>query len=444
MEKAEGRVSRAFRLQNLIGYSYPPNRFGLPGLLERDRAGQEFLARCRCNSAARHKSQRLLCRAVWHGRERCAPAPWKVIEPVLVGREGLHVDFITLYVGVSINQLIKSLTLFAYGVLAMLLLAVSKRLFFVLIPFFVYGFFFSGITYFGGILLSISYLWSLISLCGLTILAQRRATPVGYRWFFLISGIISAYVFLLDGHLLLLIPLYVILLYHLTHTTASELARYRAIVTYPGVFFFGLFGAIVLDQLITTYYLRWDRVVDLFIRALNFRLSDSFRGVTYPMSEIYRITFKGYLLTAAYQEVLLFRFLQLGIVAGVVGTVGGIGLWLVRGQLRYVLSIPPFVIGIGLIIARFYLFRNHAVIHSHFLGRYMFVPLSLGWSALIMVWLVHRDERRQHESAGAPSVTHAHDQRPKANAPVRSRVTGRSCRSNPVTRLYRVRFASII
>ena len=168
---------------------------------------------------------------------------------------------------------------------------------------------------------------------------------------------------------------------------------------YLGVYFFGLFGAIVLDQLITTYYLGWDQVVGRFISALHSRLSDSFRDVTYSMYDIYRITFKGYLLTAAYQEVLLFRFLQLGIVAGMVGTLGGVGLWLVRSQRRYLLSILPFVIGIGLVIARFYIFKNHAVIHSHFLGRYMFVPLSLGWSALITVWLDYRDERRDNDSA---------------------------------------------
>ena len=157
---------------------------------------------------------------------------------------GFKAIYAILLRGLSVFQIretLKALTYFIYLVLAVMLMRVSGRLFWLLSPVIAFGFLFSGIQFYSTVGNALGYLWALVTaiIAAGYLLYLKREVPVGtnagagawrglvwfrategeragkidYKYIIFACGMGSVYVWFLDGHLHLLLPLVISITY---------------------------------------------------------------------------------------------------------------------------------------------------------------------------------------------------------------------------------------
>lgn len=287
-------------------------------------------------------------------------------------------------------QLLKIATLFLYLLITLLLYKLSSNIFYVFLPIIVYGFFFSGTMYFGGISLSLPYMWTLLCIVVLLLLTGRDRQAVTYQSFFILSGVGSSFIFLLDGHVVFMVPVYIVITYFIIAAQYSERRKYTLIAWYLSLYSVGLFGGIIADQLLSMIYLDPATVTDSFTKQLALRLSDSYpewltvKDQDFNLIDILKRLFVFYGRVCAYGSQGIYWALLSGAVAFAVGLLMAGWLSIRSKDSSPLLKQLPFLLAVFIFFLRFALLKNHSAIHVLFLCRYMFIPLSFGWAMLVL------------------------------------------------------------
>ncbi len=307
----------------------------------------------------------------------------------------------------QVNVGIKTMTLFAYLILALVSLAYSRRMFMALIPLVVMGFFFSGIPYYGGFSHSIPHLFAVVSLTMLVVLLRFEVSDHALKWFFFATGMFSAYVFLLDGHLLLLLPLSVVILYFASSPTTGFLRWFSKSSYCMLSFISGFVVSYAANQLAKAAFLGFREQLynitgRLSVRMLPVTTSEGKAAFALPtIDPIDWISAQATVLPSllkarprkgSFLEIAvmgnqdLFYLLLIGSGAALL-VVLIITAWRIYGRKENTatLFVVVILIAITIFFVRIAIFPQHSLQHSSFIGRYMFVPLGLCWSALIVV-----------------------------------------------------------
>lgn len=409
---SHSRIAEAYQRGNLIASTdYPMTTFGTRSL--QSLVGQDQFSDCRMLLSVVAPTTRNLRDVIaprrygGHGKDNCQrlhDVVFGVGEPedlTLLNTKYWHGTKAMMAIGLMISDVfvltngIKVATYFVYGLLALLAYSCSKQLLAVLGPFLILGFFYSGIPYYGGFAYSLPYLFVLLALLGLVALARDGGSKLVLGRYFFVVGMISSYLFLLDGHLLMLLPMAVVVLYYGDRRSSCLSSWVRVTARCIGMFAVGFVVSFAVNQ-IGKASLLGPSVFGRFIDQLAFRMSvpesnyatrlaDAGMAFASPFSYGFRevgVSGNG-----------VFVFVLVG-VALLALCVSGLILarrWYVEWRIR--LPVGVIVIGIaGLIVAARILFLlQHTNAHSLFIGRYMFVPMALCWMLLVAVVLALRN-----------------------------------------------------
>jgi hypothetical protein len=284
------------------------------------------------------------------------------------------------------RELIRNTTALAYTALAIALLFVSPTLFWLSSPLLIFGTMFSGITYYSEVILGVPYLWAIIAA---TIIAALHAAKTRKQIIHLAvfcSGMVSSYLWLLDGHTMLLVA-WLMIIGYFTHTQRTRpvdagLSMIKHILSYSA----GFVAAYFSGQLIKAYYLGFGHVWKTFTGAVATRVSDvgpadAQLDLSIVIERVWGI---GYWWTGLFRHELLWQVvLWSSALAACVGIVIA-ALRRLRGSRNLLAALLLCALVALSVLARLYFLQNHAVIHAFFIGRYMFIPLAMGWAMLVI------------------------------------------------------------
>ena len=113
----------------------------------------------------------------------------------------------------EIQELTKTAIYFSYLLFAICLLRLAPKTLLLLFPLFVFGFFFSAIRYFPDPASGGPYLWSILAATILTILIKNDISTRGLNIFCFIAGMVSSYLWIFDGHTILIMSLIALVTY---------------------------------------------------------------------------------------------------------------------------------------------------------------------------------------------------------------------------------------
>jgi hypothetical protein len=288
----------------------------------------------------------------------------------------------------EVREIIRSLTSIAYVVLAVLLAVYSTRLLIVSIPLIGFGILFSGIAHYSEIILGIPYLWALIVPCGLLGLLIAGASDQKIHWWLFISGCISSFIWLLDGHLSLVFAWLALIAYFTSQQTMSFsfVKAVKKIMTYIAVFCTGFLSCYLLMQVTKGLYLGFSNVFGSISNSIEKRTSamDYGHGELTFDSVLDVVIGIGYKTVGTLGHPLIWKIVYysscLALVTGIAITLfktikGNRTLW--AGVLILLL------IGLS-ILFRYFALQNHSAIHAFFIGRYFFITLAAMWMVLIL------------------------------------------------------------
>ncbi|MYD96063.1 MAG: hypothetical protein F4X98_01575 [Gammaproteobacteria bacterium] len=409
---SHSRIAEAYQRGNLIASTdYPMTTFGTRSL--QSLVGQDQFSDCRMLLSVVAPTTRDLRDVIaprrygGDGKDHCQrlhDVVFGIGEPddlKPLNTRYWHGTRAMMAIGLTISDVfvltngIKVATYFVYGLLALVAYSCSKQLLVVLSPFLLLGFFYSGIPYYGGFAYSLPYLFVLLALLGLLALVHNRARNLVLGRYFFVVGMISSYLFLLDGHLLMLLPMAVVLLYYGDRRSSSLSGWVQITARCIGMFAVGFVVSVAVNQ-IGKALLIGPSVFDAFFDQLAFRMS-------VPESDYAtRLVDAG----MAFASPFSFGFREVGVGGNLVFVFVLVGAALLslcvsglilarRWYVEWRIRLPVGVIVVaaaGLIVAaRMLFFLQHTNAHSLFVGRYMFVPMALCWMMLVVVVLALRN-----------------------------------------------------
>jgi len=284
----------------------------------------------------------------------------------------------------QITQGIKSLTYLLYMVIAVLLVLLSRDAIVAALPLLAIGIVFSGIPIYGGTTLALPYLWALVfNAILLTLLIGGVSRNTRLLWM-VAGGAVSAYLFLLDGHLMLLMSLSSLILYFSADAAAPIKERLMDLAT-NGLVFLGSFVAMMLlDVTLSMLYLDPASALTRYWDQLLVRLSDETSKGELSLVSVANSLMAGYKRVAAYDHDNLSLLLAAGVPLSIVALAAALFLATTDRRRQLVFRIIPLCIAILLVIARNAILQNHAAIHPLFIGRYLFIVYAAGWSILLL------------------------------------------------------------
>ncbi len=291
------------------------------------------------------------------------------------------------------KELIRNTTALAYTLLAVSLLFVSPMLFWVSSPLIVFGILFSGLSYYSDVVLGIPYLWSIISAMAIAFLHAIKASRFKIQLTTFCIGMVSSYVWLLDGHISLLIAWLMMIGYfgsiHENTYLKSVSHTWKLLFAYASGFIVACIGG----QIIKMYYLGFNEIWQPLSNAVLNRSSsvgpeNSELGLTKVIDTVWGI---GYWWTGLFRHELLKDVVLWGsTIALITGIFIGVISLVKSNRLPLMSMLVCFVIILS-VIARLYFLQNHSVIHAFFIGRYMFIPLAIAWSILLAALLQQKN-----------------------------------------------------
>ena len=310
----------------------------------------------------------------------------------------------------QVNVGIKTLTYFAYLLLALVALAHSFRLLAVLSPFIFFGFFFSGIPYFGGFAYSLAYLFSIVALAALVLLVKLKVSARALRLFFFASGMVSSYLFFLDGHLMALIPMLMVVLYF-GREHVENIRRWSfETISFLLSFLAGFTLSVGVNQAAKGYYVGFDKVFPRFGEALT---GHTVAGHLEQHETLVDTAMAILLLPKSLLGHYLYNSFMgnrtLYICAVLISCLALAAAIAVSAYRAYSAKNVTAVFGVVVILAamamvsiRLTVFSYHTWTHCGFICRYLFVPLALSWSALIAALLATGKNHSQGQERPRP------------------------------------------
>ena len=155
----------------------------------------------------------------------------------------------------ELRELTKTATRLAYALLAVAVLLLSPKAFAVISPLILLGAFHSGIDYFGDVANGMPYAWAVLSAAVLAFLMRFRArgsAPWGRaRFFSFVTGMVSSYLWLGDGHTFLAVTLTGLIAYF-GHESAAVRERVEQAVRCIGLYLAGFLICYGLGLLVKT------------------------------------------------------------------------------------------------------------------------------------------------------------------------------------------------
>ena len=155
----------------------------------------------------------------------------------------------------ELSELTKTATRLAYALLAVAVLLLSPKALAVISPLILLGAFHSGIDYFGDVANGMPYAWTVLSAAVLAFLMRFRApgaAPWGRaRFFSFVTGMVSSYLWLGDGHTFLAVTLIGLIAYF-GHESAAVRERVEQAVRCIGLYLAGFLICYGLGLLVKT------------------------------------------------------------------------------------------------------------------------------------------------------------------------------------------------
>ncbi len=285
----------------------------------------------------------------------------------------------------QINNLLKVLTYFVFMAIACYIALVEPRRFLIFFPIAVMGTLFSGIIYYGGLTDSTTFLASLFFLAALLIVQHRTQEPHRLVPLFVILGSLAAFIYSMRGGLMLFCSIAFLILFFITFQNHRPADRFINSCACLAFFFAAFFASFAVRQAVSALWLDWNTVFGDFVIQLKYRIGTGGRDYDGSLFRLIGREFDNYLY-AAYNSKWLSDVL--------VG--GGLLAWIVSAGLAVVVAVRRKSMSVlfewlavcaaaAIVFARIALLRNHSYVHAWFIGRYMFLPLSFGWTGLIVL-----------------------------------------------------------
>ena len=296
----------------------------------------------------------------------------------------------------EINELTKVSIYFAYLLLAIFLLRLAPRMLLIFAPLIVFGFFFSGIRYYPDMVNGLGYLWSVLAAVVLTFLIGCRASLRVLCLFCFIAGMVSSYLWLFDGHTILISSLIALLVYFGVRPYCGVSASVRQAVVCVLIYVVGFLVCFMLGQLIKyvlyELVLRNNGSLQLVCLWGGYRQCSGgvsplqIPGLKY-IGDFWVVGLEGHYLVA--------KLFTLFAGFAFAGSVLLATVWAYRKHAG-VLGDIVFIVGLMVFIWLQFLLPNDLPFR---LGRFMFVPHALCWSCLILVVLDWRARRAAAKSS---------------------------------------------
>lgn len=284
------------------------------------------------------------------------------------------------------REMIRNLTSFAYLGLAVALFALSASMFWRVLPLLLFGTLFSGISYFSEVVLGVPYLWAITAPMMVAALHASAASRSLIYLAIFIAGMVSSYLWLLDGHILLLASWLILIGYFSTLRSPDLYQPLRESFGHVFVYVLGFMLSYLSGLLVKVAYVGFGPVFEAMSSAVVHRSStlgpgDSALSLSIVMDRVWNV---GYQWTGVFKHELLWKVVILGSLAAAITGIT-IGLFRVlKGEYRLGLTIAVCVMVALMVFARIFLLQNHSVIHAFFIGRYMFIPLAMSWVVLLI------------------------------------------------------------
>jgi hypothetical protein len=342
------------------------------------------------------------------GKPGTDPFPCKVLHGYVIANETLDPDheyYTRYWFGTrTINQTLVNFfsidtvkqTYFYLNYLLLFLILImsfkmSFRLGLVGLPVLVYTTFFSGLNFFGdNIGHALSAAWPTISV--LLILTFLGKWQKNLNWLIVITTLIgggAVYLDLLNGAILITVPLVTFYIFNSCLFIAKSSAKeaFLKAATAFGVLLASTVFTVISKLTVSSFFLGWGYVYSSFAQALQAKMQRS-GNFTGSIDE-FLAAFERGLPTLSYgslENAYTLIYVSLIAWAAFIYLTLRRETYSLRGFFKNHLFLLNF--GISLfVLSWFVFFKGHTVIHSWFIVRFVYLPLSLGWAGILQVKL---------------------------------------------------------
>ena len=301
------------------------------------------------------------------------------------------------------RQMVEFATYLSYGVLLAALVMLAPRAALVAVPVAVFGVFFSGVKYFSDVSNGVPYLWAVLATAILALLMRWRSdglsAPVIVQKngsitavFCYIAGMVSSYLFFLEGHYIYTIALFVLIAWFGSPDLNTKDRVKRAgsfvafyVVGFVACFMMGQIVKIVVFELpvgptYVNFYTYQVNILQNLWGGVNHKIQDSWDGVSglsepLPLINGWSLFWTVSMGRIATGEALsLLSLAALAIAVSVAVFRGYRGHWDLLRDILLILALMAFVC-LSLLL------RNDIL--GRFV-RYMFINYGLMWSCLLL------------------------------------------------------------
>lgn len=285
------------------------------------------------------------------------------------------------------QSLIALLTIITIIIIGAMVYQRDRHSFVFLAPFLVGGALFSNIIDTSPLALSISYLWAWLAAIILIWAMEAKRD----KEFSTIAGMISAYLWFMEGHFVLLIALIALISYLLSsqennnHYDAFKRAFRNVVFTHIG---FVLLTIIFIVIKLLVFGL--DATLASYSTAVTDRLSllDNDGQTINLLSVTHKLVFIGFQLSSTYGNVLLWKTILVSsaivLFASIMYSI------FTKNSIK---QAKYYFILLGLIslylALRLFIVPNHSYIHATLMSRYLFISIASIWSATAYLY-VHK------------------------------------------------------
>lgn len=293
----------------------------------------------------------------------------------------------------QVRLLLTELSYLAFALLAFAALGVSRKAFCCFFPVVVYGILFSEIPYMGQLMIHMGFMISIFTAAGFLFVVNTRNTYATLIYASAVAGTICLFVDQLCGIMMqtmsLMIPgAYLLGNKRRSHVTAMGITERMELQYVLATCIAFLLGAVM------SYVLKIGLLMSVYgfnetLGTILWKMDNWMNGGKATIADAWRATFKNYHFST-FQHEPLARYLF----------IIGIALWAASFFLPLILMLrnrlkPPHgywpiffmnVFAVCVVFGWYAVFRNHTRVHAFFMARYLYIPLALGWSNLMILF----------------------------------------------------------